>query len=99
MAKTHKKTPLKPTKNSRRIAGRFLLDAAESEAQKIVEHLRHFPGVEKITPAGSLRRGRETVGDVDILVTGKACCEDAERQKLIDHIIKLPGLIEILARG
>ena len=32
-----------------------------------------FPGIDKITPAGSLRRGRETVGDLDILVTGKAC--------------------------
>ena len=31
----------------------------------------NYPGVEKITPAGSLRRGRETVGDLDILVTGQ----------------------------
>ncbi len=58
-----------------------------------------IPGVEKITPAGSLRRGRETVGDLDILVTGKACCDDGERQKLIEHIIKLPGLMEIIASG
>src|SRR2546423_429689 len=83
----------------RRIAGRFLLDAAEREAQKIVDHLKDFPGVEKVTPAGSLRRGRETVGDLDILVTGKACCDDAERDKLVEHIIKLPGLMEIIARG
>ncbi len=71
----------------------------QREADKIVEHLRGQPGVEKVTPAGSLRRGRETVGDLDILVTGKACCDDAERQKLIDHIIKLPGLMEIIAKG
>jgi DNA polymerase (family 10) len=90
---------LKAIEDYRRIAGRFLLDAAEREAQKITEHLSSFPGVEKITPAGSLRRGRETVGDLDILVTGKACCDDAERQKLIEHIIKLPGLMEIIARG
>jgi len=90
---------LKAIEDYRRIAGRFLLDAAETQAEKIIEHLRHFPGVEKVTPAGSLRRGRETVGDLDILVTGKACCDDAERQKLIDHIIKLPGLMEIIARG
>jgi DNA polymerase (family 10) len=90
---------LKAIEDYQRIAGRFLLDIAETQAQKIVEHLRDFPGVEKITPAGSLRRGRETVGDLDILVTGKACCDDAEREKLIDRIVQLPGLMEIIARG
>jgi DNA polymerase (family X) len=90
---------LKAIEDYRRIAGRFLLDTAETQAEKIIEHLRGFPGVEKVTPAGSLRRGRETVGDLDILVTGKACCNDTEREKLIDHIIKLPGLMEIIARG
>jgi len=90
---------LKAIEDYRRIAGRFLLDVAEREAEKIAEHLRSFPGVERITTAGSLRRGRETVGDLDLLVTGKACCDDAERQKLIEHVIKLPGLMEIIARG
>src|SRR5713101_5722315 len=90
---------LKAIEDYRRIAGRFLLDAAEREAEKIIEHLREYPGVEKITPAGSLRRGRETVGDLDILVTGKACCDDDARQNLIAHIIKLPALMEIIARG
>jgi DNA polymerase (family X) len=90
---------LKAIEDYHRIAGRFLLDFAETQAGKIVEHLRGFHGVEKVTPAGSLRRGRETVGDLDILVTGNACCNDAERQKLIEHIIKLPGLMEIIARG
>jgi DNA polymerase (family X) len=90
---------LKAIEDYRRIAGRFLLDAGEREAQKIIDHLNAYPDVEKITPAGSLRRGRETVGDLDILVTGKACCDDEAREKLIDHIIKLPGLMEIIARG
>ncbi len=90
---------LKAIEDYRRIAGRFLLDAAEREAQKIIDHLQGYPGVEKVTPAGSLRRGRETVGDLDILVTGKACCDDATREQLIEHVIKLPGLMEIIARG
>jgi DNA polymerase (family 10) len=90
---------LKAIEDYRRIAGRFLLDAAEQQAETIIEHLRSYPGVEKITPAGSLRRGRETVGDLDILVTGTACCDDAARQELIEHVIKLPGLMEIIARG
>jgi DNA polymerase (family X) len=90
---------LKAIEDYRRIAGRFLLDTAENQAQKIIEHLGDFPGVEKVTPAGSLRRGRETVGDLDVLVTGKACTIDAQREKLIEHIIKLPGLMEVIARG
>ncbi len=90
---------LKAIEDYQRVAGRFLLDAAEIQAQKIIDHLKSFPGVEKVTPAGSLRRGRETVGDLDMLVTGKACTIDTEREELIEHIIKLPGLMEIIARG
>src|ERR1041384_7221946 len=86
MGAKHEQKLLKAIEDYRRIAGRFLLDMAEREANKIIEHLKNFPGVEKITPAGSLRRGRETVGDLDILVTGKACCDDGEREKLIEHI-------------
>src|SRR5271154_213886 len=99
MGEKHEQKLLKAIQDYRRIAGRFLLDAAEAQAGKIISHLRDYPGVEKITPAGSLRRGRETVGDLDILVMGKACCDDEERQRLIDHIIKLPGLMDIIARG
>lgn len=99
MGEKHEAKLLKAIEDYRRIAGRFLLDAAGVQAEKIIEHLRSYAGIEKATPAGSLRRGRETVGDLDLLVTGPACCDDAERQKLIDHIIKLPGLMEIIARG
>ena len=99
MGEKHEQNILRAIEDYRRIAGRFLLNVAEAQAEKIIEHLRNYPGVEKATPAGSLRRGRETVGDLDILVTGPACCVDAEREKLIEHIIKLPGLMEIIARG
>src|SRR5205085_1520865 len=64
---------LKGIEDYRRISGRFHLDEADRVAQKLMEHLAKIPGVDKITPAGSLRRGRETVGDLDILITG-ACC-------------------------
>ena len=99
MGEKHEKKLLKAIEDYRRIAGRFLLDQAETEANKIIAHLSTYPGVEKVTPAGSLRRGRETVGDLDILVTGKACCDPDELQKLIQHVIKLPGLMEIIAQG
>src|SRR5947209_9062306 len=99
MGEKHEQKILKAIEDYRRIAGRFLLNVAEVQAEKIAEHLKDYPGVEKAIPAGSLRRGRETVGDLDILVTGPACCNDDDREKLIEHIIKLPGLMEIIARG
>lgn len=99
MGEKHEQKLLKALEDYQRIAGRFLLEVAEDQAQKIIEHLCNYPGIERATPAGSLRRGKETVGDLDILVTGEACCEGTARQSLIDHIIKLPGLMEILARG
>src|SRR5438067_2214595 len=99
MGEKHEQKILKAIEDYRRVAGRFLLNVAETQAEKIAEHLKDYPGVEKAIPAGSLRRGRETVGELDILVTGPACCNDQDREKLIEHIIKLPGLMEIIARG
>jgi DNA polymerase (family 10) len=99
MGEKHEQKLLKAIQDYRRIAGRFLLNVAEEQAEKIAEHLKDYPGVEKAIPAGSLRRGRETVGDLDILVTGPACGDNSDREKLIEHIIKLPGLMEIIARG
>ena len=99
MGEKHETKLLKAITDYRRIAGRFLLDAAEAQATKIVDYLGNYPGVEKVTPAGSLRRGRETVGDLDILVTGTACSNEREREQLMDRIVQLPGLMEIIARG
>jgi DNA polymerase (family 10) len=99
MGEKHEAKLLKAIEDYRRIGGRFLLDAAEKLAAQITEHLRTIPGIEKITPAGSLRRGRETVGDLDILVTGPACIDMATRQTVIEHLIKVPGLMDIIAQG
>jgi DNA polymerase (family 10) len=54
----------------RRNAGRFLLDFAAETAAEVAALLQQVQGVASVTPAGSLRRGKETVGDVDLLVTG-----------------------------
>jgi DNA polymerase (family X) len=99
MGEKHEQKLLKAIEDYRRIAGRFLLDTAEIQAQKLIAHLSTFAGIDKITPAGSLRRGRETVGDLDVLVTGKCCVDDEERAQLLAHIIKLPGLMEVIAQG
>src|SRR6266852_7018448 len=67
MGEKHEQKLLKAIENYRKISGRFLIDVAAGTAQALAEHLEAIKGIEKITPAGSLRRGRETVGDLDVL--------------------------------
>jgi DNA polymerase (family 10) len=90
---------LKGIEDYRRISGRFHLDVADETAQKIIEHLSGAAGVDKITPAGSLRRGRETIGDLDLLVTGKACTNGSQRDALIAKILAFPGIQTVIAQG
>jgi DNA polymerase (family 10) len=90
---------LKAIETFQSISGRFHLDEADRTAEKLASHLEGLPGVEKITPAGSLRRGRETVGDVDILVTGKCCTNEKQRNDVIERILAFPGIIDVLAKG
>jgi DNA polymerase (family 10) len=99
MGEKHEQKLLKAIEDYRRISGRFLIDAAEVEANKLTEYLSKFPGIDRITPAGSLRRGRETVGDLDILVTGTACCDDKQRASAIEYAAKYPPLMDVIAKG
>ncbi len=99
MGEKHEQKLLKAIEDYRRISGRFLIDAAEAEANKLTEYLAKFPGIDRITPAGSLRRGRETVGDLDILVTGAACCSETERANAVQYVAKYPPLMDVIAQG
>jgi DNA polymerase (family X) len=99
MGEKHEQKLLKAIEDYRRIGGRYLLDTAEQLAEKLVVHLKEAPGVERVTPAGSLRRGRETVGDLDVLVTGQGCCADDKREEIAQHLLRFPGLMEIIAKG
>jgi len=82
----------------RRSAGRFRIDVAEEAAQRISAYLLDFPGIEKVTPAGSLRRGRETAGDLDLLVTGPACAPE-HTAAAVEHVAAYPGIHDIIAKG
>jgi DNA polymerase (family 10) len=99
MGEKHEAKLLKAIEDYRRISGRFLIDAAEEEAEKLTAYLEKFPGIDKITPAGSLRRGRETAGDLDMLVTGKACTTEEGRQEAIAYVAKYPPLMDVIASG
>ncbi len=89
---------LKGIEDHRRNSSRFRIDQAQSHAERIAELIRAFPGIDTITPAGSLRRGRETVGDLDLLVTGPACEPDVV-SAAVEHVAQLPLIDKLLAKG
>jgi DNA polymerase (family 10) len=82
----------------RRSTGRFCIDIAEEEAARIAAYLLKFPGIEKATPAGSLRRGRETVGDLDLLATGPACAPE-KTTPAVEYVAAYPGILDMIAKG
>jgi len=82
----------------RRSAGRFRIDVAEEEAQRLTAYLLAFPGIERATPAGSLRRSRETVGDLDILATGPACAPE-NTAAAVEYVAAYPSIHDMIAKG
>ncbi len=82
----------------RRSAGRYRIDVAEDAARRISAYLLAFEGIERVTPAGSLRRGRETAGDLDLLVTGPACAPD-QTAAAVEYVAAYPGIHSIIAKG
>ena len=84
---------LKAIEVFRRAAGRFHLSTASDIADLLGAWLQESTGVTKVTAAGSLRRGRETVGDLDLLVTGPGAHQAAE------HFLSFPNIAAVLARG
>ncbi len=77
----------------RRRTGRMLLGTAYQMSQSIIERLTTMDEVELISPAGSLRRMKETVGDIDILITSK------KPKPVMDIFVNLPEVTQVLAHG
>lgn len=82
----------------RRSAGRFRIDEAEEAATRLSAYLLAFDGIERVTPAGSLRRGRETAGDLDLLVTGPAC-QPSHCEPAVEYVAAYPGIQSMIAKG
>jgi DNA polymerase (family X) len=74
-------------------AGRFLLSFGLRVADELRIEFLALPGIEKAEAAGSLRRGRETIGDLDLLVTGPGAGEALTQ--LVNH----PKTQEVLGQG
>ncbi|HTD95661.1 MAG TPA: DNA polymerase/3'-5' exonuclease PolX [Edaphobacter sp.] len=89
---------LKGIEDHKKNSSRFRIDQAHGHAERISALIREFPGIDEITPAGSLRRGRETVGDLDLLVTGPACEPDVVAAA-VEHVAALPLIDKLLAKG
>jgi DNA polymerase (family 10) len=77
----------------KRNKGRFLLGEILPEVKKITEQLKKLKEVGQISVAGSIRRMKETIGDVDILVTAK------NPKIVMDFFVSLPGVVKIWNKG
>ncbi len=72
---------------------RLLLHEAETQANAIVAYLKSGGGIHEIEVAGSYRRRRETIGDLDILVTSE------DSAKVMVRFVKYPEVREVLSQG
>jgi DNA polymerase (family 10) len=83
---------LRALEDRKRNAGRHLISKASEAADALVSYLRSTAPEAEITPVGSLRRGCETCGDLDILVTGAA-------PDIVDAFLAYDRAERVLARG
>jgi DNA polymerase (family 10) len=73
--------------------GRTLVHHARAAANAMIDWLRQETGLEAISAAGSLRRYRETIGDIDLLVASAAAAP------VMDALIRAPSVERVLAHG
>jgi DNA polymerase (family 10) len=77
----------------RSYASRHLISDALPRAEAMLEALRSHPDVVRCSAAGSLRRHREVIGDIDLLASSK------QPAKVIEYFTSQPGIMKVLAKG
>lgn len=77
----------------RSYATRHLLSHALREAEPLLEQLRQLPDVIRCSTAGSLRRNKEIIGDIDLLASSK------KPAAVIEFFVTQPGILQIIAQG
>lgn len=93
MGPTSEKNILKAIERYRKRSNRILLSVAEPIVDEILGHLKGMSGLENITAAGSYRRCKETVGDIDILATA------SRPDEIIGAFVRMPMVNEVLGKG
>lgn len=72
---------------------RFMIAEAGRYVHSLIDYLKNVPGAKEVVAAGSYRRARETVGDLDILVTAR------KTSPLMDRFVEYDEVAEVLAKG
>ena len=84
---------LQAIEQRRKHSGRFLLGDAHIWSNEMLDHLRQHPDISQVSAAGSLRRGKETIGDLDLLVATK------NPAGIIEHFLVSDLIDRVLAHG
>lgn len=84
---------LEGIERKRTYASRHLISRALSVAEPLLEHLREHPAVIRCSSAGSMRRFKEVIGDIDLLASSKKPAE------VIEYFVSQSGIVKVLAKG
>jgi len=93
MGPTRETNILKAVERYKKRSTRILFSTAEPIVNDILAYLRGMEGLEHITAAGSFRRAKETVGDIDILATA------SRPEEIVAAFVRMPLVEEVLAQG
>ena len=93
MGPTKEGNIIKAIERYKKRSSRILYSSAEPVVMEVLSHLGKMEGLEHVTVAGSFRRGRETVGDIDILATA------SRPEEIVAAFSRMPLVQEVLASG